>query len=57
MLEGMIEWVWDLEREMKSWELGGRPDLLLDDEGDELDDDSGPEHLCTLAKEMGGAVI
>ena len=29
VLEGMTEWVWNLEREMKGWELEGRPDLLV----------------------------
>ena len=34
MLEGVTEWVWDPEREVKDWELGGRPDLLLENEDD-----------------------
>ena len=40
MLEGVTQ-----EREMKGWELRGRPDLLPDDEVDELDDDIGLEDL------------
>ena len=28
VLEGITEWVWDPARKMKGWELGGRPDLL-----------------------------
>ena len=45
MLEGVTEWVWDPERDMHGWEQGGRPDLLLDDEDDEQDEDNGPEDL------------
>ena len=28
MMEGMTEWIGDPEKEMKGWDLGGRPDLL-----------------------------
>ena len=41
MLEGITEWVWEPEREMKGWELEGRLDLLLENEDDELIDDDG----------------
>ena len=40
-LEGITEWVWDQKREMKGWELEGRPDLLVENEDDELVDDNG----------------
>ena len=30
---------------MEGWELGGRPELLLENEDNELDDDNGPEDL------------
>ena len=45
MLEGMTEWVWNRENEMKGWELGGRPNLLPENEDHELDDDNEPEDL------------
>ena len=34
LLEGMTEWVLNPEKEMKGWELGGRPDPLLENEDD-----------------------
>ena len=36
----MTEWIGDPEREMKGWELGERPYLLVENEDDELDDDN-----------------
>ena len=45
VLGGMTEWVWNREREMEGWELGGRPDVLPESEDDELDDDNEPEDL------------
>ena len=39
MMEGMTEW--SGEKEMKGWELGGRPDPLPENEDDGLDDDNG----------------
>ena len=42
MLKGMTEKVWDPDREMKGWELGGRPDLLRENEDGELFDARGP---------------
>ena len=46
MLERMTEWVWAPERETNGWELGGRPDLLPEDEDDEEDGDTGPGYIC-----------
>ena len=37
VLEGMPESIWNPEREMIGWELGPRPDLLPDNEDDEMD--------------------
>ena len=37
--------MWDPEREVKGWKLGGRHDKLLDDEDDGQDDDNGLEDL------------
>ena len=42
MLERVTEWVWDPEREMKGWEVGGRLYLLPENENDELVADNGP---------------
>ena len=36
-LEDMLEWVWDPEIEMKGWVLGGRRDLLPENEDDGQD--------------------
>ena len=45
VLEGMTEWVWNPQREMKGWELGGRPDLVPENEDDKLDAGTEPEDL------------
>ena len=39
MVHCMPGWVWWRERDMQVWDLGGRPDLLLENEGDALIDD------------------
>ena len=45
MLERMTEWVWAPGRETNGWELGGRPDLLPENDDDEQDGDNGPKDL------------
>ena len=53
MMEGMTERVRDFKREMKGWDFEERPDLLLDDENDELGDDNGPDDLrCDCNREV-----
>ena len=37
MVHCMPGWVWRLDRGMMGWELGGRPDLLLENEDDGQD--------------------
>ena len=42
VLEDMSETIWNFEREMVGWELGDRPDKLLDNGDDEMDNEMGP---------------
>ena len=45
VLSGMPERIWDLERELRGWELGGEPDLLSDNEHDEYELDTESEEF------------
>ena len=55
VLEGMPENIWNPEREMIGWESGKRPDLLPENEDDEMDNvlrTCGP--LRSLGNSGGG---
>ena len=45
VLSGMPDRIWDLERELRGWELGGEPDLLSDNEHDEYELDTESEEF------------
>ena len=57
MLERVTEWVWAQQRETNGLELGGRFDLMPEDEDDEQDGDNGPEDFGYTCESEGWRIL